>query len=94
MLIRPSDIFSSTTVMLLGLGFTLKRCFLLSLFSTSLLKKSPKINLWFKLFICSNYTYLVNQKEKHVSIRHNSILTLMKSGASFFHIDMINMTLS
>ena len=35
-------------------------------------------------------SYFINQKEKHVSIRNNSILTLMKSGAPFFHIDMIN----
>ena len=34
-------------------------------------------------------TYFINQKEKHVSIRHNSILTLMESGVSFFCIDMI-----
>ena len=33
--------------------------------------------------------YFVNQKEKHVSIRHDSILTLMKSGAPFFRIDVI-----
>ena len=32
--------------------------------------------------------YFVNQKEKHVSIRHDSILTLMKSGAPFFRIDV------
>ena len=36
-------------------------------------------------------TYFINQKEKHVSIRHNSILTLMKSGAPFFRIDIIYM---
>ena len=34
-------------------------------------------------------TYFINQKEKHVPIRHNSILTWMKSGAPFFGIDMI-----
>ena len=34
-------------------------------------------------------TYFINQKEKHVSIRHNSVLTLMKSGALFFRIDII-----
>ena len=36
-------------------------------------------------------TYFINQKEKHVSIRHNSILTLMKSGAPFFRIDIMYM---
>ena len=36
--------------------------------------------------------YLLNQKEKHVSIQHNSILTVMKSGAPFFRIDIIYMT--
>ena len=34
-------------------------------------------------------TYFINQKEKHVSIRHSSVLTLMKSGALFFRIDII-----
>ena len=28
-------------------------------------------------------TYFINQKEKHVFIRHNGILTLMKSGHHF-----------
>ena len=32
-------------------------------------------------------TYFINQKEKNVSIRHNSILTLMK----FFRIDMMHL---
>ena len=36
-------------------------------------------------------TYFINQKEKHVSILHNSILTLMKSGAPFSCIDIIYM---
>ena len=36
-------------------------------------------------------TYFINQKEKHVSIRHDSMLTLMKSGAPFFHIDLMYM---
>ena len=35
-------------------------------------------------------TYFLNQKEKHVSM-HNNILTLMKSGAPFFCIDIIDM---
>ena len=33
----------------------------------------------------------MNQKEKHVFIRHNSILTLINSGALFFRIDIIYM---
>ena len=36
-------------------------------------------------------TCFINQKEKHVSIRHNSISTLMKSGASIFHTDIMYM---
>ena len=36
-------------------------------------------------------TYFINQKEKHVSIRHNSILTLMKSDVLFLRIDIIHM---
>ena len=33
--------------------------------------------------------YFKNQKEKRPSIRHNSTLTLMKSGAPFFRIDIM-----
>ena len=36
-------------------------------------------------------TFFIHQKEKHMSIRHNSILTLMKSGVSFFHIGVMYM---
>ena len=36
-------------------------------------------------------TDFINQKEKHVSIRHNSILTLMKPWAALFCIDMMYM---
>ena len=36
-------------------------------------------------------TCFINQKEKHVSIRQSSILTLVKSGATFFRIDIIYM---
>ena len=36
-------------------------------------------------------TYFINQNEKHVSIQHNSILILMKSGEPFFRIDMMFM---
>ena len=35
--------------------------------------------------------YFINQKEKHVSTRHNGILTLMKSGAPLFRIDVMYM---
>ena len=28
-------------------------------------------------------TYFINQKEKHLPIQHNSLLTLMKSGVPF-----------
>ena len=35
--------------------------------------------------------YFTNPKEKHVSIRHNSMLTLMKSVAPFFRIDIMYM---
>ena len=36
-------------------------------------------------------TYFINQKEKHVSIRHNNILILMKSWAPFFIINIMYM---
>ena len=36
-------------------------------------------------------TYFINQKEKHMSIWHNSILTWIKSDAPFFRIDIIYM---
>ena len=78
MLICPSDIFSNTNVMLLEEVFTLKRCFLLSL-SPLLSKKSLEINLLFKLQ--SPILYI---KKKNMSIRHNNIITLMKSGTTIF----------
>ena len=84
MLICPSDISSSTNVIMLGQVSTSKRCFLLSL-STQLLKKSLEINLLFK----PQTTDFINQIEQHVSIRHNSRLTLIKSGALFFGIDIM-----
>ena len=34
-------------------------------------------------------TYFINQKGKHLSIWHNSMLTLMKSGEAFFRIDIM-----
>ena len=44
-----------------------------------------------KPVVQTQMTCFINQKEKHVSIRHNSISTLMKSGASIFHIDIMYM---
>ena len=44
-----------------------------------------------KYVVQTTITYFINQKEKHVFIRHNSILTLMKSGAPFFGIDIMYM---
>ena len=44
-----------------------------------------------KSLVQTPITYFINQKEKYVSIRHNSILTLMKSGAPFFRIDIMYM---
>ena len=44
-----------------------------------------------KSVVQTTITYFINQKEKHVSFRHNSILTLMKSGAPFLSIDIIYM---
>ena len=38
-----------------------------------------------KSVIQTPITYFINQKEKHVSMRHNSILTLMKWGTIFPH---------
>ena len=85
MLICPSDIFSKTNVMLLEEVFTLKRCFLLSP-STQLSKKSLEINLLFKL-----QSPILYMKKKNMSIRHNNIVTLMKSGTPFFHFDVMYM---
>ena len=44
-----------------------------------------------KSAVQTQFTYFINQKEKHVSIRHNSILTLMISGVPFFRIDIMYM---
>ena len=35
--------------------------------------------------------YFINQREKHVSIRYNNILTLMKSEEPFSRIDIMHM---
>ena len=42
-----------------------------------------------KSVVQTQIIYFINQKEKHVSIRHNSILTLKKSGVPFFRIDIM-----
>ena len=80
MLICPFDIFSST-VMLLGKVFTLKQPINLGVEKISQNKSVVQTPI----------TYFINKKEKHVSIRHNSILTLMKSGAPFFRNDIMYM---
>ena len=67
--------------MLLGQVFALKRCFLLSLVDEEISGN--------KSIVRSPITYFINQIEKHVLIQHNSILTLMKSGAPFLRIDII-----
>ena len=71
-------------VTFLGQVFTLKRCFLLR--PINLVVEEISQN---KSVVQTPVTYFINQKEKHVSIRHNSILTLMKSGTPFFRIDII-----
>ena len=42
-----------------------------------------------KSVVQSPITHFIKQKEKHVSIRHNSILILLKSGAPFYRINML-----
>ena len=64
--------------MYLGQVFTLKRCFYFEISRNKTVVQTPITNF-------------INSKEKHVSIRRNSILTLMKSGAPFFFIDIIYM---
>ena len=44
-----------------------------------------------KCVVQTPITYFINQKEKHMSIWHNSILTWIKSDAPFFRIDIIYM---
>ena len=89
MLKCPSDIFSSTTVILLGHFFTLKHCFPLLYFQIIILVVEEISRN--KSVVQTPITYFINQKEKNMSIRHNSILTLMKSWATFFCIDIMYM---
>ena len=63
MLICPSDIFSSTNVILLGQVFTLKHCFLLKPTNFVVEEISRK-----KPVVQTPITYFINQKEKNVSI--------------------------
>ena len=83
MLICPSDIFYSTNVVLLGQVSTL--------FSTQPINLVVEEISRNKSAIQTPITDSINQKEKHVSIRHDSILTLIKSDAPFFGIDVMYM---
>ena len=62
-----------------------------TLFSTQLINLFVEEISRNKFVVQTPITYFINQKEKHVSIRHKSILTMMKSGAKFFRIDIIYM---
>ena len=79
MVICPSDIFSNTTVMT---SFHFE-----TLFSTQPINLAVEEISRSKSNVQTPITYFINQKEKHLSIRPNNILTLMKSGELFFHID-------
>ena len=86
MLICLCDICFSTNVILLAEVFTLKRCFLLK--PINLVVEEISRN---KPFVQTLIIYFINQTEKHVSIQHYNALTLMKSGAPFFRVDIIYM---
>ena len=79
MVICLSDIFSNTTV-LTSFHFE-------TLFSTQPINLAVEEISQSKSNVQTPITYFINQKEKHLSIRPNNILTLMKSGELFFHID-------
>ena len=79
MLICPSDIFNVA-------GTSLHFKMLFSTQPINLVAEEISQN---KSFVQTPVTYFINQKEKHVPSRHNSILTWMKSGAPFFRIDII-----
>ena len=70
--------------MLLGEVFTLKCSFLLK--PINLVVEEISQN---KPFLQTLIIYFINQTEKHVSIQHYNVLTLMKSGAPFFRVDII-----
>ena len=59
------------------------------LFSTEPINLVVEEISWNKTVVQTSLTCFTNQKEKHVSIRHNGILTLIKSGVPFFRIDII-----
>ena len=79
MVICLSNIFSSTTVMT---SFHFE-----TLFCTQPINLAVEEIPQSKSNVQTPITYFINQKEKHLSIRPNNILTLMKSGELFFHID-------
>ena len=79
MVICLSNIFSNTTVMT---SFHFE-----TLFSTQPSNLAVEEIPQSKSNVQTPITYFINQKEKHLSIRPNNILTLMKSGELFFHID-------
>ena len=83
MLICPPDIFSSTNIVLLGHVSTL--------FSTQPINLVVEEISRNKSALQTPITNFINLKEKHVSIWHNSILTLMKSEAPLFGIDIMRM---
>ena len=84
MLVCPSDIFSSANVV--GTSFHLE-----TLFSTQPINLVVEEFSRNKSAVQTSITYFINQKEKHVSFRHNSISTLVKSRTPFFRIDIMYM---
>ena len=62
-----------------------------TLFSTQPVTLVVEEISWDKSAVETPITYFINQKEKHVSIRRNSTLILMKSGTPFFRIDIMYM---
>ena len=83
MLICPSDIFSSYVA---GTSFLFE-----TLFSTQSINLAAEEISQNESTVQPPITDFINQKEKHVSIQHNNILNLTKSGAPFFGIDIICM---
>ena len=61
MLICPSDIFSSTNIILLGQVLVVKE---INLVVEEISRNQSAVQ--------TPITYFINQKEKHLSIRHNS----------------------
>ena len=62
-----------------------------TLFSTEPINLAVEKNSQNKSVVQTSITYFINQKEKHVSIGHNSISNLMKSAGPFFRIDIMYM---